>query len=202
MNPAVAHYDRNAENLAARYDSLRFEAVHASLLPFLPKPPAKVLDIGSGSGRDAIALAEKGFSVTAVEPAADMLRLARSSAGDAEIEWIDDRLPALGSLAGRGGSFGFILCSAVIMHLGGPELPRAFVTIRRLLSPHGVLGLTVRGAWAGDAPDLFHGHSTGKVVASAAGAGLVPILSVLDDDHLDRQGLTWRTFAFAREAGR
>jgi 2-polyprenyl-3-methyl-5-hydroxy-6-metoxy-1,4-benzoquinol methylase len=202
MNPAVAHYDRNAVNLAARYDRLRFEAVHSALLAYLPPPPARILDIGSGSGRDAIALAEKGFSVTAVEPAADMLRLARLSAGDAEIEWIDDRLPALGSLAGRGGSFAFILCSAVLMHLGEPELPGAFVTMRRLLAPRGVLGVTVRGAWAGDAPDLFHGHLPESLVAAAAGAGLAPILSVLDDDHLDRQGLTWRTFAFARDTGR
>ena len=202
MNPAIAHYDRNAEHLAARYDRLRFEAVHGSLLPFLPTPPARVLDIGSGSGRDAIALAEKGFSVTAVEPAAYMLRLARISADDLEIEWIDDRLPTLGSLAGRDGSFAFILCSAVLMHLSKPDLPRALATMRRLLAPRGILGLTVRDAWADDAPNLFHGHSTEILVAAAAHAGLTTVLSVLDDDHLERQGLIWRTIAFARNANR
>jgi len=199
MNAAVDHYDRNAESLALRYDSLRFDTVHRTLLPYLPSPPAKILDIGAGSGRDAIALAEMGFRVTAVEPAARMLRQARHSAGDARIEWVDDQLPALKSLAGRESAYAFILCSAVLMHLDKAELLQSFTTMRRLLTPKGALGFTVRSLWSGDAKELFHSHPTENLVDDAAAAGLTPVLSALDDDYLGRQGLRWRTMMFARD---
>ena len=42
----------------------------------LPNPPAAVLDIGCGTGTFALDLANRGYDVTAVDPAPNMIALA------------------------------------------------------------------------------------------------------------------------------
>ncbi|MGQ3357308.1 MAG: class I SAM-dependent methyltransferase, partial [Phreatobacter sp.] len=68
---STAGYAEEAENLARQYESVTFEEVHAPLLHLLPLS-GRALDIGAGSGRDAAALAARGFAVTAVEPTAEL----------------------------------------------------------------------------------------------------------------------------------
>lgn len=36
----IAQYDREAEALSKKYNSLRFEDIHGPILALLPKPPA------------------------------------------------------------------------------------------------------------------------------------------------------------------
>lgn len=50
------------------------------LLSLLELPPGKALDLGCGTGRDAVALAMRGWSVTAVDRLPDALDRARSLA--------------------------------------------------------------------------------------------------------------------------
>ncbi|WP_167470079.1 hypothetical protein [Vreelandella andesensis] len=49
--------------------SLDFERVHGEWLHHLPEQPGLALDVGAGSGRDAMALAERGWQVMAIEHA-------------------------------------------------------------------------------------------------------------------------------------
>jgi protein-L-isoaspartate O-methyltransferase len=49
----IFHYEQHAAPLVKQYESLAFEEVHASLLDLLPAPGSTILDIGTGSGRDA-----------------------------------------------------------------------------------------------------------------------------------------------------
>jgi SAM-dependent methyltransferase len=57
-------------------------------------PPGRGLDLGCGSGRHAVWLAERGWRVTAVDFSAEALRQARERAAQlgVEVEWIDDDL--------------------------------------------------------------------------------------------------------------
>jgi 2-polyprenyl-3-methyl-5-hydroxy-6-metoxy-1,4-benzoquinol methylase len=66
-------YSENAQTLARQYESVTFADVHRDVLHLFPAPPARVVDIGAGSGRDAAALAARGYSVLAIEPT-DALR--------------------------------------------------------------------------------------------------------------------------------
>ena len=63
----------------------------------MPEEPRLACDVGAGSGRDANWLAEKGWDVIAVEPAAAFRELAEPGSHP-RTSWIDDRLPGLSKL--------------------------------------------------------------------------------------------------------
>jgi hypothetical protein len=71
------------------------------------------LDIGAGSGRDAVWFTVQGHTVMAVEPAAAMRQEGQRLHPDANIRWLDDHLPALQHVHRLGMAFDFILVSAV-----------------------------------------------------------------------------------------
>ncbi len=72
----IAGYAAEAERLVSQYESIAFSEIHAAILPLLPAPPAHVLDIGAGTGRDAAGFAALGYRVTAVEPTLELRRQA------------------------------------------------------------------------------------------------------------------------------
>lgn len=49
MTERLGWYETRAEEAAARYESVAAERINEWLLDLLPKPPALVLDVGSGS---------------------------------------------------------------------------------------------------------------------------------------------------------
>jgi cyclopropane fatty-acyl-phospholipid synthase-like methyltransferase len=49
--------------------------------------PARLLDVPCGGGRHAVALAEQGYALTAVDLSADFLKAARTQCRDLPIEW-------------------------------------------------------------------------------------------------------------------
>jgi SAM-dependent methyltransferase len=53
------------------------------------EPAERVLDLGCGTGRLAIALAARGYRVTGVEPARESLDAARAKPGAGAVTWID-----------------------------------------------------------------------------------------------------------------
>ncbi len=53
----------------------------------LPPPPAKVLDIGCGTGIFTLELAELGYQVSALDPANEMIRFASKKPGAEDISW-------------------------------------------------------------------------------------------------------------------
>ena len=66
--PSNAGYDINVDALFERYESREAAGIHAPWFHLFPQAPARILDIGAGTGRDAAWFATLGHSVLAVEP--------------------------------------------------------------------------------------------------------------------------------------
>ena len=62
--------------------------------------PGRALDVGCGTGRDAVYLSKRGWRVTGLDFAADALAKARQRATDegAEVEWVQGDVGRLGEL--------------------------------------------------------------------------------------------------------
>ena len=93
-------YAEEAEALFKRYESIPAADAHRAVLHLIPAMPVRVLDIGSGTGRDAAWFASRGHSVVAVEPTDAMRLPAMALHPSPRIDWLDDSLPDLAAAAG------------------------------------------------------------------------------------------------------
>lgn len=195
MRTPWAAYDEQAATLAQLYESLTFEQVHGALLDLLPPPPARILDVGAGTGRDAAWFEARGDRVVACEPSAGMRGEALARRPDSRVRWVDDALPGLPSLAGE--AFDFILLGGVWMHVVPEDRPRALDTLAALLAPGGRLALSLRHG-----PDPggrgFHPVSGDEVAALAAARGLRLLRRVEEGDGLGREGVRWTNLVVGR----
>ncbi len=66
-----------------------FEPAGSFYLSFAREVGGPVLELGCGTGRMTIPLAEQGFEITGLELAPGMLALAREKAGSLPIEWVE-----------------------------------------------------------------------------------------------------------------
>ncbi|MFK8849226.1 class I SAM-dependent methyltransferase [Streptomyces sp. Ac-502] len=192
------YYAQAAEALAERYESVRFETVHRDFLPLLPTAPARVADIGAGSGRDAAALAALGHEVLAVEPVPELHRVARRLHPSPAIHWLADSLPGLARLDGAVGTFDAILLSAVWMHVEEPDRPAAMRRLHTLLAPGGRLLISLRH---GPPPEgrRMYDIPAPETVAMATRHGLRPLQKTTGTDHLGRDTVHWSSLAFEKE---
>lgn len=197
---AVPHYSATSRRRAAAYDAVTFDDVHSPLLDLLPAPGAAVLDVGSGSGRDAIALAGRGYQVTAVEPSRALREHGRSRDTAGIVTWLDDRLPDLSTLTAKAARFDFILCSAVVMHLSKTELRPAFATMANLLAAGGHLAISTRDEVPSDPPGLITSHGARSLKAAARRARFRVVRESHSTDSLGRTGLRWRSLIFQAAA--
>lgn len=67
------YYESNAERYAAETFSANMSKQYQRFLPLL-KNGGKILDVGSGSGRDACYFQKQGYQVTALEPSKNLGR--------------------------------------------------------------------------------------------------------------------------------
>ncbi|MBK1735438.1 hypothetical protein CKO15_09110 [Halorhodospira abdelmalekii] len=142
----IRWYDERASDIAEQYCRVGFADVHGWLMEWLPPVESSplVLDVGSGSGRDAAWFAERGYRVVAVEPASALRDEARRLHPSPCITWLDDKLPELGAVGEMGTAFDLILLSAVWMHVPKAQRSTAFRRLRLLLSPGGLMAVTLR----------------------------------------------------------
>lgn len=193
-------YDREAAELSRIYESVAFEQVHKGILDLLPSAPMRALDVGAGSGRDAVALAKRGHIVTAVEPSTGMRAEAAHLHAGATITWIDDCLPELPSLEDSSGSFDLVLVSAVWMHLPPRARGLAMQRLSELMAPGGLLILTLRHGPADPSREMYS-ISAEEVVRDAASVALDLLRNLEDSDALCRAGVAWTTLVFRKSVG-
>ena len=182
-------YAEKADKLAAKYESVTFEQVHAAILAHLP-PPGRALDIGAGTGRDAAALASRGFAVTAVEPTAELRAHGHRLHAGRGIAWIDDMLPDLVAVMALGERFDAIFLTAVWMHLGAGERTRAMANLAALAAPGGRLFMTLRHGPVPPGRQMFD-VSGEETAALAADHGFAARHMASYPDMLGRSDISW-----------
>lgn len=190
-------YAEVAEASIPAYECIPFEKVHGDVMHLFPPAPARVLDVGAGSGRDAAAYAEIGHDVVAVEPVAPFREAAKALHTSRRIEWIDDSLPALKKL-GADQSFDLVSLSAVWMHLDAEQRDAAMGRLAALLRPKGVLTLSLRHGPVPEGKRMF--DVTGEETIALAGReGLRNVLYLESQPSaLSRPDVTWTRLAFAK----
>lgn len=133
---------RDFAYLYMKGDYPRFSERMATLLPSILKKfgaePRAVLDLACGEGSFAVAMAGRGYAVTGVDCSADMLRLARERATEADhwIEFLEQDMRAL-SLDGR---FDLVTCwfDSLNYLLKMDDLKACYSAVHEALKPGGL----------------------------------------------------------------
>jgi ubiquinone/menaquinone biosynthesis C-methylase UbiE len=168
--------------LAACYDTANPpEAFYAHYLALAGDTPQAILDMGCGTGRLAVALAERGHRVTGADPSAGMMRVARNRPGAERVTWIDSDAKSL-ALETR---FDLIFMTGNVFQvfLADEDVRATLRTLRRHLAPDGRLAFETRNPrpeeWRGWTPaltrEIFDVPGVGAVevhydIAAASGA--------------------------------
>jgi len=131
MAEANAAAPDRAADLDRTWDALRL------------RPGARLLDAGCGAGQFAIAFAERGCRVTAVDLSPRMIELARGHAerSGVAVEW---RVGDLARIADPLAVYDAIHARVALQFV--PDIPAALREFRRLLRPGGRLCASVPGA--------------------------------------------------------
>src|SRR4051794_36888235 len=147
------------------------EAWRALLLAHLPTAPARVADLGCGTGSLSVLLADEGYAVDGVDFSPEMVDAAREkAAGRPGVAFAvgDAGAPPL-----EPGGYDAVLCRHVLWALHDPAA--ALARWVALLKPEGRL-LLVEGRWHTDA-----GLRATETEALVRGAGHEPTTYRLDD---------------------
>ncbi len=140
-NARAAHWDEQSEQHARSADRAR-ELDRLEQAPAL-RPGARILDAGCGTGQYAIAFAERGYRVTAIDLAPEMIERARRRADErgVRVEWrtgdisqLSDPLAVYDAIHAR-----------VVLHFV-PDVASTLREFRRVLVPGGRLFASVPGA--------------------------------------------------------
>ncbi len=179
--------DQDAQNATLLVDL--YDQVHCEFLKHLPEKPCRILQIGSGSGRDGAKMAELGHSVVVVEPSDELRRRAQKIHCNPNIRWFKDTLPKLKCVRQLGVRYDVIVLSSVWIQVAQTERRSVFRRVTSLLNPGGVIYLTIRHTTHDSKVDLDT-----EVGSLARDHGLIKTAQVETDDALGRDAVTWTQF--------
>ena len=177
--------------MAERFDALRFSGPigrliagtqEACIAAFLaPLDGRTVLDVGTGTGRAAIALARRGARVTGVDASSEMLQVARRRAGEARVDVSFVRGDAH-ALQFDDRSFDAVVCLRVLMHT--PDWRRSLTELCRIARERIVIDYPARWSVAAlqagvravaqrfsSGVEAYRVFSSGDVAAALGAAG-------------------------------
>jgi SAM-dependent methyltransferase len=140
-NERAPQWDEMSEGNAAAPDRPADLARTAEALGL--KPGSRLLDAGSGSGQYAIAFAQLGFGVTAIDLSPEMIARARHHADvrGVNVEW---RTGEISRLIDPDAVYDAVHARMVLQFV--PDVPAALLEFRRVLKPNGRLYASVPGA--------------------------------------------------------
>jgi SAM-dependent methyltransferase len=193
-------YADEAEELFNLYESFSAADAHRAVLHLIPTDPSRILDIGSGTGRDAAWFASQGHRVVAVEPT-DALRIPAMALHPSPlIEWLDDSLPDLALLLARGEKFDVVMLTAVWMHLDAQQRRQAMPNLAALVRAGGAVIMTIRHGPVPVGRRMFE-VSPEETIELAQTQDLHPVLNLHTESRQEQNriaGITWTSVAFVK----
>jgi SAM-dependent methyltransferase len=193
-------YAEEAEELFKLYESIPAADAHRAVLHLIPTAPSSILDIGSGTGRDAAWFAAMGHRVVAVEPTDAMRLPAMALHPSPRIEWLDDSLPNLASLLTRGEKFDVVMLSAVWMHLDAEQRRQAMPNLAALVRAGGVMIMMIRHGPVPAGRRMFE-VSSEETIELAQTQDLHPVLNLRTESSQEANriaGISWTNLAFVK----
>jgi 8-oxo-dGTP pyrophosphatase MutT (NUDIX family) len=182
-------YDQIAPYFAAKFGESDFSMQLDRLCACL-KSGARIIDVGCGSGRDLLALAERGFWAVGLDRSAGMLRQAKEQGANLLVQADVRALPFVHSALD-----GAWACAS-LLHLPKADLPNALAGIRRVLG-HGHVYLMLKQgegeSWCDDGQGLsrfFAYYHPAEVELALERSGFGVIYCGLDADTR-RPDLKW-----------
>jgi len=142
INPN-SYFENNYRSLVKRYNCYDTEDIHKSWISNVNFQGLKVLDVGSGSGRDALYYASQGAEVTAIDFSSNMISYAKAKDYFNKINWIEDELPNLASQE-HSSNFDLIAATAILMFLSPEEQILALKRLFELLCANGKIIMTFK----------------------------------------------------------
>ncbi len=195
-------YADAAARLIERYEAISTADLFAPVLPLLPDPPGRVIDVGAGTGRDAAWFADRGFDVLAVEPVAAFRAAGLARHRSPRLVWLDDSLPELSRVPQRGRIFDVVIVNGVWQHVDPAGRRIAMPAIAALTAPGGRLVLSLRHGPGAPGQLIFEPTVDEAIdLAAASGFSLVwsePRESIQDWNRA--AGVTWTWMVFSRAA--
>ena len=140
------YYEINAKQYADQTFSVDMSEQYRKFLPLL-REQARILDVGSGSGRDACYFQKRGYQVTALEPSKNLCREIRKGfSGEIVCSDIQSYQPDQ--------RFDGIWACASLLHLQEKEVLCFFEKINSYLNENGIIYLSGKnGIPTGEAAD-------------------------------------------------
>ena len=187
------YYESNAERYAAETFSADMSEQYQSFLPLLKKR-AKILDVGSGSGRDAYYFQRHGYEVTALEPSKNLCREIRKVfSGEIVCSDIQSYQPTE--------RYDGIWACASLIHLQEEEVLQFFERIDRYLNDDGIVYISGKnGIQSGKAGDgryflEFTEHLVEKILTVNKQLKLEQLWYT--EDVSGRRGFWWMNVIFS-----
>jgi ubiquinone/menaquinone biosynthesis C-methylase UbiE len=142
-DPAVARdYDRALADtpLLATDQAFVFESC---------QPPGKIADLGAGTGRLALALAQRGYTPIAIDLSPEMLRVARAKATalGLDIPCVCANLVELAMFADQSFDHAACLFSTLGLIVGADARRQFLAHVQRMLKPGGIFVVHVHNRW-------------------------------------------------------
>ncbi len=165
MDEIARYYAEGSEEHRLTVGAFQLEAARTRelLQRFLPRPPARVLDVGGATGPYAFWLAEKGYHVDLVDLSPRLVEAARARNASAAVPLASAEVGDARALETADSSVDAVLCLGPLYHLTDEaDRQRALGEARRVLVPKGVLAAAAISRYAssldGLSRDLLADH--------------------------------------------
>jgi SAM-dependent methyltransferase len=132
----TAYYDRHAQAYFNATRSVNMSALYEQFLPYVP-PGGRILDAGSGSGRDTFAFVQMGYDVDAFDASASLAELSSRLTG---VKTQVVRFQEFES----GPVYDGIWACASLLHVSPQELEGALGKLVRAMKPDAALYVSVK----------------------------------------------------------